>query len=64
MDLPPIPKKRVFSATNATFPGSELSPDEAQFGSALERYKREHHRPHPTYSEVLHVLLALGYRKP
>ena len=43
--------------------GSTLTPAEVEFGCAVERYKREHHRPFPTCSEVLGVLLALGYRK-
>jgi hypothetical protein len=29
----------------------------------MERYKRTRRRPHPTWSEVLEVVLALGYRK-
>ena len=34
-----------------------------EFSLAMERYKREHGRPFPAWSEVLHVLLGLGYRK-
>ncbi len=38
--------------------------DEAtRFMKAMERYKRENRRPFPTWSEVLEVLRALGYRK-
>ena len=30
---------------------------------AMDRYKRENKRPFPTYSEVLQVIVSLGYRK-
>lgn len=45
------------------FPGSELTEDEWRFGQAMERYKREHDRPFPTWLEVLNVAKDLGYRK-
>jgi len=41
-----------------------LSPDELEFINALNGYKRQHSRPFPTWSEVLHIVRALGYRKP
>ena len=41
----------------------EYTPDELEFGKAVERFKRDRRRPFPTWSEVLQVLLALGYRK-
>lgn len=44
--------------------GSELTPDEVEFLLAMERYKREKHRPFPTWHEVLRVVKSLGYRKP
>jgi len=37
--------------------------DESEFMKAMDRYKRENRRPFPTWSEVLEVLRALGYRK-
>ena len=37
--------------------------EETAFMKAMERYKRENRRPFPTWSEVLEVLRALGYRK-
>ena len=37
--------------------------EEEVFIRAIERYKREHCRPLPTYGEVLEVLRSLGYRK-
>jgi hypothetical protein len=40
-----------------------LSPDELEFINAINGYKKKHGRPFPTWSEVLHILRALGYRK-
>jgi hypothetical protein len=37
--------------------------DEIEFMKAMDQYKRENRRPFPTWSEVLEVLRALGYRK-
>ncbi|MBI3464101.1 MAG: hypothetical protein HY000_13745 [Planctomycetes bacterium] len=36
---------------------------EIEFMKAIDRYRRENGRPFPTWSEVLEVLLALGYEK-
>ena len=40
-----------------------LSADELEFINAINGYKKQHARPFPTWSEVLHVARALGYRK-
>lgn len=37
--------------------------DEIEFMKAIEDYKRDFGRPFPTWSEVLEVAKALGYRK-
>lgn len=37
--------------------------DEIEFMKAMDDYKRDFSRPFPTWSEVLEVLKALGYRK-
>jgi hypothetical protein len=37
--------------------------DEIDFMKAMDQYKRDNRRPVPTWSEVLEVLRALGYRK-
>src|ERR1700731_2159627 len=37
--------------------------EEIEFMKAMDQYKRENRRPFPTWSEVLEVLRALGYRK-
>jgi hypothetical protein len=44
-------------------PAADLTPDQVEFGAAMERYMRLCHRPFPTWHEVLEVLTALGYRK-
>ena len=36
---------------------------EIEFMKAMDRYKRDNRRPFPTWSEVLEVLRALGYRR-
>jgi hypothetical protein len=37
--------------------------DEIQFMTAMDHYKRDNRRQFPTWSEVLEVVAALGYRK-
>lgn len=47
---------------DASVPG--VNEDETTaFKAAMDRYKRENRRPFPTWSEVLEVLRAMGYRK-
>jgi hypothetical protein len=41
----------------------DYSIDEVEFMKAMDQYKRDNRRPFPTWSEVLEVLRALGYRK-
>ena len=41
----------------------EYSEDEIMFMKSMDQYKRDNCRPFPTWSEVLEVLRALGYRK-
>src|SRR6188472_2802686 len=41
----------------------DYNDDETEFMKAMDRYKRENRRPFPTWSEVLEVLRALGYRR-
>src|SRR5712691_3461685 len=41
----------------------DYSDEEIQFMKAMDQYKRDNRRPFPTWSEVLEVLFALGYRK-
>jgi hypothetical protein len=41
----------------------DYSDEEIVFMKAMDLYKRANRRPFPTWSEVLEVLRALGYRK-
>src|SRR3954464_5880372 len=41
----------------------DYSDEEIIFMKAMDLYKRANRRPFPTWSEVLEVLRALGYRK-
>src|SRR5213593_4708304 len=48
---------------NPTTCERDYSTDEIEFMKAMDQYKRENRRPFPTWSEVLEVMRALGYRK-
>ena len=41
----------------------DYTDEEILFMKAMDQYKRDNRRPFPTWSEVLEVLHALGYRK-
>jgi hypothetical protein len=41
----------------------DYNDDEISFMKAMDQYKRDNRRPFPTWSEVLEVLRALGYRR-
>jgi hypothetical protein len=41
----------------------DYTDEEIAFMKAMDQYKRDNRRPFPTWSEVLEVLHALGYRK-
>jgi hypothetical protein len=60
------PSKRRGLRTNRYFAHGkkQLTDAQVEFGRALDRFKLEKNRPFPTYSEVLQILLDLGYRKP
>ena len=58
---PPVPDQYRAGARHMNeYP---LLPEEMEFINAINAYKTKHSRPFPTWSEVLHVLKALGYRK-
>lgn len=40
-----------------------MSDEQFQFLMAIDEYKRKNTRPFPTWTEVLEVIKALGYRK-
>lgn len=41
----------------------QLSDEQFEFLMAIDEYKRKNTRPFPTWTEVLEVIKALGYRK-
>ena len=41
----------------------DYTDEEIIFMRSMDQYKRDNRRPFPTWSEVLEVLRALGYRK-
>lgn len=41
----------------------QMSDEQFQFLMAIDEYKRANARPFPTWTEVLEVIKALGYRK-
>lgn|GEM_PF-375933 len=41
----------------------EMTADQFEFVQAVNKYKQVNRRPFPTWTEVLDVLLAIGYRK-
>jgi hypothetical protein len=41
----------------------DYNEDEIEFMRAMDQYKRDNRRPFPTWSEVLEVISALGYRR-
>jgi hypothetical protein len=47
----------------STPPLAEVDADALEFIAAIERFKKQHSRPFPSWSEVLLVLRQLGYRR-
>lgn len=43
--------------------GLDVDDEVLEFIAALDRFKKEHNRNFPNWSEVLHVLKSLGYRR-
>jgi hypothetical protein len=41
----------------------EMTPEQFDFVMAIEEYKKVNTRPFPTWTEVLDIIHALGYRK-
>lgn len=59
-DQSPIPTS---ARRNPTTSDPDYTAQELQFMTRLDQYKRSEGRPFPTCSEVLAVLLSLGYRQ-
>src|SRR5436190_8128863 len=58
---PPLPERR--RQVDPTTCERDYTEEEILFMKAMDQYKRDNRRPFPTWSEVLEVLQALGYRK-
>jgi hypothetical protein len=56
------PGRRRSDARRAAEEG-EMTDAQWEFIQAVEEYKRVNDRPFPTWTEILDVALALGYRK-
>jgi len=41
----------------------QMSDEQFEFLMAIDQYKRQNERPFPTWTEVLEVMKALGYRR-
>lgn len=60
-DVPTQGRRRTY-ASSTELDGAYTA-DQVEFFMAIDAYKRTNNRPHPSWSEVLGVFLALGYRK-
>lgn len=45
------------------FQGADISPEEWEFIRAIAAYQKRWRRRYPSWREVLHVAVCLGYRK-
>ena len=41
----------------------EMNDEQFTFLMAIDKYKRQNHKPFPSWTEVLEVVKAMGYRK-
>lgn len=48
---------------NENHPGADITREQWEFIQAIEAYQRRFRRRYPTWREVLHVALCLGYRR-
>ncbi len=56
------PGRRVSEERKAAEEG-QMSDEQFEFLMAIDEYKRKNTRPFPTWTEVLEVIKALGYRR-
>ena len=56
------PGRRVSDTRKAAEEG-QMSDEQFEFLMAIDEYKRKNARPFPTWTEVLELIKALGYRK-
>jgi hypothetical protein len=62
-DRQDLADEAVDEPERATPPLAEVDADALEFIAAIERFKKQHSRPFPSWSEVLLVLRQLGYRR-
>ena len=58
-----MPARNGVAGFQENFPGGEYSADEWEFIRAMAAYQKRWNRRYPSWREVFHVALALGYRK-
>ena len=56
------PGRRLSDERKAAEEG-QMTDEQFDFVMAIDRYKKQNARPFPTWTEVLEVIKALGYRK-
>jgi hypothetical protein len=56
------PGRRLTDERKAAEEG-QMSDEQFEFLMAIDEYKRQNSRPFPTWTEVLEVIKAMGYRK-
>jgi hypothetical protein len=56
------PGRRLTDERKAAEQG-QMSDEQFEFLLAIEEYKKKNKRPFPTWTEVLEVIKAMGYRK-
>ena len=56
------PGRRLSDERKAAEEG-QMSDEQFEFVMAIDQYKKQNARPFPTWTEVLEVIKALGYRK-
>jgi hypothetical protein len=62
LDLHRGPGRRLSDERKAAEEG-QMSEEQFDFLMAIDEYKRKNQKPFPTWTEVLDVIKALGYRK-
>ena len=62
LDLRRGPGRRLTDARKSAEEG-QMSDEQFEFLMAIQEYKKKNARPFPTWTEVLEVIKALGYRK-
>lgn len=55
--------KRGKSVCQAVNMGADITDEERQFLTCIDRFKTCYNRPHPTWLELLAVIHEMGYRK-